>query len=126
MLLLVKNVLTNVNIWNYVEIKKMTTNWPTLTITNIINKCCISVDQWLIGNIFLLCSLQQNRYTTLLNWFKSDSEDIYNVTNVCCSFEFTNQRILKELSCFHKNIKQHNIFNIDNNKTFFLSTKSEY
>ncbi len=32
----------------------------------------------------------------------------------------------KKYHGFHKNIKQHNIFNIDNNKKCFLSSKSAY
>ncbi len=35
---------------------------------------------------------------------------------LCCSFELSIQRIKKKYNVFHKNIKQQNCFNIDNNK----------
>ncbi len=35
------------------------------------------------------------------------------------------KELYKKVSLFHKITKQHNGFNIDNNKKYFLSTKSE-
>ncbi len=46
--------------------------------------------------------------------------------NVLSSFELSiHQRILKDHG-LHKNIKQHNFFNIYHNRICFLSIKSEY
>ncbi len=49
-----------------------------------------------------------------------------SISNKCCSCEiFVLQRILKEMYfSIHKNIKA--VLNINNNKKFYLSTKSAY
>ncbi len=51
------------------------------------------------------------------NMIKSDSTDMYNVTKYLCqinafllNYLFRNERILKKIHSFHKNIKQDNYF----------------
>ncbi len=61
---------------------------------------------------------------------KSDSKDLYNVTNYFFQVLFfwafyLSKNPEKMYHSFHKNIKQHNFFHIDNTESF-LSTKSAY
>jgi len=67
-----------------------------------------------------------------ISLIKIDSKNVYNVTkeisisNKYCSFEL-HQNILKENALrFPQTLSSTTLFNIDNNKKCFLSSKSSY
>ncbi len=50
----------------------------------------------------------------------------FSVSNKCSAFEPSIYKGEKKHHSFHKNIVQHNCFNIDNNQKRFLISKSVY
>ncbi len=54
------------------------------------------------------------------------SKDLFQINAVLLNFLFIFESWKIQCYSFHKNIEQHNCFNIDNNQKCFLSSKSVY